>query len=347
MLLSKIRLIMFNKFISKKIWREIEKARNILLIFHPSPDADSVGGNLALYHALIKIGKNVTILSGDSEYPKNLLSLPGSDKVLPKNFFQINQNDYDLFIITDISDKKQISKKGSVSFSKKLKTIIIDHHFTNSKFAKINLVDVKAPATCQLIYNLFKVNKVKITKNIAACLFIGFYADTGGFKYFNTNYKTFLIASELTKIYPNFNKLIFELENSDQPDRLKFLSLMLGSINTYFSEKVAIASTDFETIQKNNISSDVVNGSDIANIVKSVVGWEIGISLIEYQPNLIKVSFRTRNPEKYDLTKISVALGGGGHKTAAGATLTDVSLSQAKNLLIAKICQVYPNIDKI
>jgi len=338
---------MFNKLISKKIWREIEKARNILLTFHPSPDADSVGSNLALYQVLSKMGKNVTVLAGDSEYPKNLLSLPGSDKVFPKNFFQIDQNNYDLFIITDISDKKQISKQGNVVISKKLKTIIIDHHPTNSKFAKINLVNDKAPATCQIIYDILKVNKIKITKNIAACLFIGLYADTGGFKYLNTNYKTYLIASELTKIYPSFNKLIFNLENSDQPDRLKFLSLMLGSINTYLSEKVAIASIDFETTQKNNISSDVINGSDIANMIKSVIGWEIGLSLIEIQPNLIKVSFRTRDSEKYDLTKISVALGGGGHKSAAGATINDMSLSQAKDLIIAKICQVYPKIDKI
>lgn len=347
MLLSKIRLIMINKFISKKIWRTIQKAQNILLILHPSPDADSVGSNLALYHALIKMDKNVTILSGDSEYPKNLLSLPGSNKILPKNFFQINQDNYDLFIINDISDKKQISKKGNVVISKKIKTIIIDHHGSNSKFANINLVDAKAPATCQLIYDLLKTNKIKINKNIAACLFIGLYADTGGFKYPNTTYKTFLIASELAKIYPSFNKLVFELENNDQPDRLKFLSLMLGSVNTYLSKKVAIASIEFDTIQKNNISNDVVNGSDIANTVKSVVGWEIGISLIEVQPNLIKVSFRTRDSQKYDLTKISVALGGGGHKSAAGTTLNDISLAQAKDLVITKICQVYPNIAKI
>lgn len=337
---------MFNKLISKKIWHQIQKANNILLTLHPSPDADSVGSNLALYHALIRMGKKITILGGDSEYPKNLLSLPGSDKIIPKNLFQINQNDYDLFIITDISDKKQISKQGDVVISKKLKTIIIDHHISNSKFANINLIDAKAPATCQLIYNLFKANKIKITKNIAACLFLGFYADTGGFKYPNTTYKTFSIASELVKLYPNFNKLIFELENNDDPDRLKFLSLMLGSVNTYLSGKVAIASVDFKTIEKNNISNHVVNGSDIANIVKSVIGWEIGISLIELQPNLIKISFRTRDSNKYDLTKISVALGGGGHKSAAGATLNNTSLPQAKDLLIAKLSQVYPKINK-
>lgn len=333
--------------IYKKIWREILKANNILLTLHPSPDADSIGSNLALYHALIKIGKNVTILGGDSEFPKNLLSLPGTNKIVPKNYFQIELKNYDLFIINDISDKKQISKKGEVRFPKNIKTINIDHHASNAKFANINLINSKSPATCQIIYDLLKINKIKLNKNIAACLFIGLYADTGGFKYIFTTYKTFLVASELAKIYPTFNNLVFELENNDDPDRLKFLSLMLGSVETYLSGKVAIASIDFETIKNNNISNNVVNGSDIANMVKSVVGWEIGISLIEYQPNLIKVSFRTRDSQKYDLTKISVALGGGGHRSAAGATINDISLSQAKNLLIAKLSQVYPKIDKI
>ena len=333
---------MIKKLIYKKIWTEIKKAKNILLTLHPSPDGDSIGSNLALYHALTKMGKKVTLLGGDSTFPNNFSKLPGAKNIIAKNFFQINPNDYDLFIIADISDEKRISKQGDMSIPKTLKTIVIDHHLSNTtKFANINLIDASSPATCQLLYWLLEFGKIKITKEIAACLFVGIYTDTGGFKYFNTNYKTFLIASELTKIYPNFNKLIFDLENSDQPDRLKFLSLMLGSINTYLSEKVAIASIEFDTIKKNNISSDVVNGSDIANIIKSVIGWEIGISLIELQPNLVKVSFRTRDSQKYDLTKISVALGGGGHKTAAGATLNNMSLSQAKELLIEKLNKVY------
>lgn len=332
---------------NKKIWKEIKKAKNILLTLHPSPDADSIGSNLALYHVLTKMGKKVTILGGDSEFPQNLLSLPGVNKILPKNFFQIETSDYDLFIITDISSEKQISKQGEVIIPKTLKTIIIDHHTSNLKFADINLVDSKSPATCQIVYEFLETEKIKISKSIAICLFIGIYTDTGGFKYLNTTSKTFEIAANLTKIYPDFNKTIFELENNDKPDRLKFLSIMLGSINTYFSGKVAVASVDFKTIEKNNINNSVVHGSDIANYVKSVVGWEIGISLIEAQPNLIKISFRTRDPQKYDLTKISVALGGGGHKSAAGVTLTDISLTKAKELLIEKLCQVYPNIDKI
>lgn len=332
---------MIKKLVYKKIWAEIKKAKNILLTLHPSPDGDSIGSNLALYHVLTKMGKKVTLLAGDSSFPNNFKNLPGVKNILAKNFFQINPDDYDLFIIADISDEKRISQKGVMSIPKTLKTIVIDHHISNTNFSNINLVDKKSPATCQSVYELLEFKKIKITKEIASCLFIGIYTDTGGFKYRDTTTKTFSIAASLTKIYPDFDKLIFELENNDNPDRLKFLSIMLNSVETYRSGEVAIASIDFDTIQKNNINNNVVNGSEIANMIKSVVGWDIGISLIEAQPNFIKISLRTRDAKKYDLSKLSLALGGGGHRSAAGAVLNNLSISQAKELVLDKIKQVY------
>ena len=330
---------------NKKIWNEIKKGKNILLCFHPSPDGDSIGSNLALYYALTKIGKNVTIISGDSELPKNLSTIPGINKVTSKNFFQINQDDFDTFIMLDIASPKQISRQGEVVISKNLRTIIIDHHASNPKFADINLVEPHAPATCQIIYDLFKENKIKITKNIAACLFVGLYTDTGGFKYVNTTYKTFLAAAYLSEIYPNFNQLIFDIENNENPDRLKFLSIMFSSVKTYLSGKVAIASIDFQTLKESNISSSVINGSEIANLVKSVTGWEIGVCMIEYQPNSVKINFRTRDSKKYDVSKISATVGGGGHKSAAGATINE-SLPKATEILLKNIKSLFPKIDE-
>ena len=330
---------------NKKIWSEIKKAKNILLNLHPSPDGDSIGSNLALFHALTKMGKKVTLLGGDSEFPKNFSTLPGVDKILPKNFFQINQDDYDLFIIADIASPNLISRQGEIVFNKNLKTIIIDHHKSNPKFADINLVDPKTPAACQLIYNLLQDNHVKITKKIASCLFVGIYTDTGGFKYVNTTYKTFLAVANLSKINPKFDRFIFEIENNDHPDRLKFLSLILGSVKTYLSGKVAIASLDFETIKESGISNSVINGSEVSNIVKSVTGWDIGISMIEYQSNCVKISFRTRDASKYDLSKILTSVGGGGHIAAAGATI-DGSLTDATDILLKNIKLIYPDLEK-
>jgi phosphoesterase RecJ-like protein len=159
--------------------------------------------------------------------------------------------------------------------------------------------------------------------------------------------KTLAIAANLAKIYPKFSKLIFDIENSDSPDRLKFISLMLGSIKTFCSNHVAIASLSYDEIISNNLSINAIGGySEIANMLKSVVSWDIAFTLVEVQPDFIKVSFRTRNSDLYDLSKIAVATkSGGGHKAAAGATL-NMSLEKAQELILSIIKKLYPKIDQ-
>ena len=336
------------KFTAKKVWREIDRSSKILLHIHPGPDADSVGSSLAMYHILKSLNKDVTLIQGDNDLPKNLITLPGSDKIIPKNIFQIDLDQYDLFLILDSSSLKQVSRLGTIKFPKKLKTICIDHHISSEKFANINFICPTSPATCQVLFEFLQLRKIKITNKIAACLFAGIYTDTGGFKYLNTTHKTLNIVSQLAKIYPQFTKLIFDIENTDEPDRLKLISILLGSIETYFNNTVAIASISFDQIEKNKLSSSSINGnSDVSNMIKSVVGWDIALTLTEIQPETVKISLRTRNSQKYDLAKIAVATkSGGGHKAAAGATL-NMSLSQAKETILAIIKKLYPKIGKI
>lgn len=330
-----------------RIWKEIDRSKKILLHLHPSPDGDCVGSALAFYHVLTDLGKEVTLIQGDSEFPKNLSSIPGSDKIIPKNIIQIDLSQYDLFIILDSSSIKQITKISGLKFPKKLHTIAIDHHQSNDKFAKLNLILPSYSSTAQLVYELLIYKKIKITPKIAACIYVGIYTDTGGFRYFNPTFKTFNIASQLAKIYPKFPKLIFDIENNDSPDRLKFISLLLGSVETFFSNHVAVAKISYENITQNNLNINAIGGySEIANTVKAVTGWNIAFTLVEIQPEVVKVSFRTRNSEVYDMSKIALATkGGGGHKAAAGATL-NMSLDQARDLILSIIKKLYPKIDQ-
>jgi len=335
------------KILSKKIWREIDRSSNILLHLHPGPDGDCVGSALALYHSLKSLGKNVTIIGGDSEFPRNLSTLPGADKIIPKNFFQTDLSKFDLFIILDSSSPHQISRNGKITFPKNLKTIIIDHHLSSEKFAKINLVLPKYSSTSQIVYELLQLKKIKISKNAAACLFAGIYTDTGGFKYFNPNYKTFEVASNLAKIYPKFAQLIFDIENNCSPEHLQFIGLALNSIERHFLDRVVFSSVSYEDIQKNELTSESINNSsEVTNMLKSVTGWEIAATFIEFQPNITKVNFRTRDSLNYDLSKIAVATGaGGGHRAAAGATIQK-NLPDSKEFILKIIKKIYPKIDK-
>ncbi len=329
--------------IHSQIKSAIAASSHILLHLHPHPDADSAGSALAFYHFLKSLKKKVTLISGDNNLPANLQSLPGSNKITPKNFFQIDLSKYDLFIILDSSAPDQISKIAPVVFPPHLKTIVIDHHASNQAYGNLNLIDKNSPATCQVVYELFKKLKAKITPAIAACLLAGLHTDTGGYKYPPTTASTFTAAAELSQIYPKFTKIIFEIENNDTPDNLKFLGLILNHIETHFSDHVAIASLSFEEIKNSGLNPDQIP-SGISNMLKSVVGWEIGISMIESQPNKVDVSMRTRDSHKYDLSQITVATGfGGGHKAAAGATIP-LSLSNAKKLVLECIQKLHPDL---
>mgnify|MGYP001613095585 CR=1 FL=1 len=236
------------------IWEGIQKSKNVLLHCHPSPDPDSIGSALAMMHILKTLGKNPTVIMGDSAPPSSFKILPGSEKIELINFFQVNLSKFDTFIILDTSSPEQISKKGPVDLPKTLNTIIIDHHKSNKEFAKINLVDTNYPAVCQIIYDLLKEWKIEISPDVALCLFTGIYTDTGGFQYQPTDSSTFSAASELVKINPNFSQAIFELENNNEPGQIFYKGLALSSLELYFNKQLALSAVPYEELQKKGVN---------------------------------------------------------------------------------------------
>ena len=332
------------KKLAPAIWSEIQKANSILLHCHPSPDADSVGGVLGMMHVLKKLNKQVTVIIGDSEAPSSLSCLPGYDQILLKNWFQIDLSNFDLFISQDSSSLSQVSRLGEVKFPDSMRVVVIDHHDTNTKYGHINLVEPEYPAVCQMDYELFKEWQVEINPDSAICLFLGMYTDTGGFKYLGTTPATFNAAAELSNINPDFHKVIFELENNNSPEQVRFMGLSLSCIELYFSGKVAIAAVSHDQLVKFGIKKIHTEKVDISNILKSVKGWEVGIRFTEAEPHQVTLSMRTRDPEKFDVGKIASATGfGGGHKAASGANIP-MSFEEAKKHLLSSIQTAYPDL---
>ncbi|HEY4504120.1 MAG TPA: bifunctional oligoribonuclease/PAP phosphatase NrnA [Candidatus Paceibacterota bacterium] len=310
--------------VSVEIKREIDKAKSIILHCHPSPDPDSVGSVLAMKFGLEQLGKKVTAIQGDSEIPNAFMHFPGAGDIVKKNFGQIDLRDFDLFIILDASSPEMISQIKIPTFPLSIRTIVIDHHATNKSYADINLIDISSPATALILFQLFRAWKINITPEIATNLFVGIYTDTGGFRYSPTDYADYRVlqsASELAKIAPDFTKTIFIMENSNKKESVYFQALALNSIKTFHNENLVISFVSNKELKNKNINDDSIAVHSISNILKSVVGWNIAVSMIEREPNIVKISCRTRDSQKYDVSKLASALGGGGHKVAAGATL--------------------------
>jgi|CXWL01.1.fsa_nt_gi phosphoesterase RecJ-like protein len=325
----------------------IKKSKHILLHCHPYPDPDSIGSVLATSSVLKKMGKIVTPIIGDSRYPDNLTSLPNREWLVLKKYSEIDLSQFDLFIILDSSSPSQVTQLTDVVFPKNLKTVVIDHHRTNKGFGDMNLIDTESSSTSQILYDLFKIWGIKIDSDEAICLLLGIYADTGGFKYQNANYETLMVASELAKIYPNYHKFVFDLDNYRQPVELEMMGLALTSIEKYFNEKVVFSVIPYEDLKKRGISKESAMEGLIGNTLRSVMGWDLVASLVEAEPNVVTVSLRTRDESSFDVSKIAMAIGekGGGHKGAAGTTLR-LPMDAAKIALVDKIGEVFPVLNK-
>ncbi len=317
--------------------KEINQSKKILLHCHPSSDPDSVGSALAMKLALESLNKDVVLIQGDDAIPK-AFDFPGVETIVPKSYFDIDLSLFDLFISLDSSTKNMISNKGEIIFPDNLRVIVIDHHKSNTNYGHINFVDSSYSSTAQLLFDLFKEIKINFNHDIALNIFMGMYSDTGGFKYGNVNSNTFKIASELLSYAPDFTKTIFTLDNSNRKQRLIFEGLALSSIKEFCNGKLAIASVSYVEITKNDIKKDDIISGSISNQLKSVIGYDIGVVLLEEEKGVVKMSIRTRDSDKYDLSKLAVALGGGGHQAAAGARLkTDINDALNKVVENAKL----------
>lgn len=331
------------KTIHKKaplILAEIKKAKHILLHCHPSADPDSVGSALAMKFAIEQLGRKVILIKGDNDIPEEFV-FPGIETIINKNFFEIDINDFDLFIILDSGSKDMISKEKEVIFPDSLMTVVIDHHVSNKGYGKINCIESAYPATSQILFHLFKEMNIEIDHDIALNLFMGIYADTGGLKYPLTTSETFKIVGELVSLAPEFTKTISIMENSKTKEDLIFLSLALASLKTYFSDRFALASITYEEFLENKINPDLCSPSEISTLFRTVKTFDISVCLTEVKPNIIKINFRSKDSIRFDVSKIAVAIGGGGHKAASGAHMKNITIPEAIDLVVKKAKEIY------
>jgi len=317
-----------DKKVSRKIFSEIKKAKRILLALHVSPDADSVSSVLAMSLVLERLGKKVKIISF-SQIPGRLLYIPGTEKVKILDFAKEKFLEFDLFIALDSAQERMITRSSyPKNFPKNFKVINIDHHFTNTKFGDINLVSIIS-STAELLYELFKFWKVKIDKKMADLLLLGIVADTGSFQYPMTSRETFLVGAELLQKGASLNETVLYLFRSYNLKTLKYWGKVLQNLKQDKGGKFVWSKISRKEKEKLGIDPSEIEGA--ASLFCPVInGTEFGIILLE-EDGLIRGSLRSRT--NFDVSKIAVEFGGGGHREAAGFSL-NMSLKEAEKKVL-------------
>lgn len=304
----------------------LQDVDDVLILCHKNPDGDTIGSAAAMQWALQQMGKRSAVLCNDPIHPRYAymeLEL-FEDQFVPQ------------FIIAVDVAGLQLFGDDVVGYGERA-DLCIDHHPSNSGYAKALLLDGEAASATELLYELFIRMGIQITPRIADCLYTGLATDTGCFKFANTTAKTHLVAAKLMELgadYETLNPLLFE---SKSRSRLDIERRALENLRYYYGGRCAVVALTREEIEKSGADNTDLEG--ITAIPRMIEGVEVGITLRQQPVGSYKVSVRTARG--VDACAIASRLGGGGHKQAAGCEI----LGGMKNSVDALLAETAKELD--
>ena len=295
----------------------------ILILTHRSPDGDTIGSGYALAMALRKLGKSVKVDCTDP-FPEKYSYF--TDKLEKLEF------DEEFVVSVDIADTKLLGEKLS-DYADKI-DLCIDHHGSNTKYAKEYYVEASAAAAAQVIAKLIRLMNVDFDKDIANAIYTGITTDTGCFRYTNVTAETHRIAADMIDCGAEsgmINRLMFETKSRS---RLEIERRVMDSIQFYLDGRCAIAYATIDMMKESGAVDNDMEG--VSSLPRQIEGVMAGITLREKNNGKFKVSVRTT--DELDASAICADFGGGGHKAAAGCMITG-TLNEAIEQIIEVVRQ--------
>ncbi len=298
----------------KQIENRVKESKNILLISHRKPDADTLGTAIALKIWLD--GENKPCELACIDKPNSRFGfLPFINDFKQK----FDLNSYDLIFIVDsgASYMTNFHLKYENLFNSGIPIINIDHHASNDNFGEVNIVDCNAASTTVILYRIFKYLNIPLTEQISTCLLAGIYSDTGSFMHSNTNNEVFKISSELVQNGARVAEICRRLFKNNSVSTLKLWGKVLEEANVTDKGVVisVISEDDYMTVR-----ADPNELSGVIDYLNMVPDTKFAVLINEDRKGNVKGSLRTRNKE-VDLSRIAAVFGGGGHPKASGFSI--------------------------
>lgn len=299
------------------IARYLETHDNFEILTHAYPDGDTLGSGFALCMALQQIGKNARVIT--TNIPSKFLYLLNGVK---QQMFEA-----ETIISTDVAADSLLGSNMGNYMGRV--DVCIDHHGSNTFTAKHKFVDEFAAANCEIIYKLLIGMNIKITEEIANCLYTGISTDTGCFRYTNTTAETMRVAAELMECGCDtayINKVMFETKSKE---KIQLEHAVYDTIEYCANCRCAIICTTLDMLKRLDVGDDEMEG--LASIPRQIEGVLIGITMREKEGGFFKISVRTN--DNINASDFCSQFGGGGHPAAAGCTI-EGSLETVRSKLI-------------
>jgi bifunctional oligoribonuclease and PAP phosphatase NrnA len=296
-----------NNPISGEIKNRLADAKKVVIASHVRPDGDAIGSLLGLGLALQDAGKTVEMVLTDGT-PSSFKFLEGSNLVKKEA-----SGDHDTFITVDCADLK---RTGKVFENFGQPDINIDHHITNEKFGKLNLIEGDEVATAAILTNYLPAWGLVITKPIAAALLTGILTDTLGFRTSNITPEALRQAAQLMEIGVDLPEIYMQALVRKSFPAAKYWGAGLASLES----KNGIVWATLKLTDRKSAGYGGNDDADLINMISAIDGNKVGMVFVEQSNNHVKISWRALQPG-IDVSPIAKYFNGGGHAAAAGADI--------------------------
>ena len=307
-----------------RIVEAIRARQRFVLSSHSRPDGDSIGSQLAMAYALRAMGKQAEAVNADPAAPP-LMAFPGVPDI---RVAPAVEGEFDAAIIMECGDLKRTGVTGLERFF----VINIDHHPGNSGYGDINWFDASAAACAEMVYEVVRALGVPLTKEIATHVYLAILTDTGSFHYSGISPRTFAICKECVEAGVDPVIVARNVYDSNNMGRLKLFGAVLGAMQIDRTGRIAIVYVDREMAQTAGGTYEDTEG--LVNLPLTVKEIEAVVFFKQEQGDEYRVSLRSKGD--IDIGVVAKEYGGGGHKNAAGATITG-PIEELRKALVEKI----------
>lgn len=301
----------------------------LILVTHENPDGDALGSLVAMQRLLTALGKDSLMFIARSEFPLpyeyRFLPLAGHVSDAPEDLEERKVVFLDCGNV-DRNPAAEVLLKRSGR-----RTVNIDHHHDNTRFADVNHVDPAASCTAEIVWDLMHELEVELTPSIAEALYVGLITDTGCFMYENTGPRAHQMAAELIDAGVDVHAMYQRIYEGIPFGRLALLARGLTHVERYDDGRLTITQLTAEDFEQTGAEESYTEG--VVDHLRAVRGTALAAVVRDRLvapgeavegdggARVRKVSLRSSDM-RVDASAIARQQQGGGHRLAAGFSTT-------------------------
>jgi len=297
----------------ERVLDALRTGERFVLLTHEHPDGDALGSLTAMHGILSALGKDALMFVSSAEFPLpyeyRWMDLAGVTSDVP--------DDVEGRTIVFL-DCGNIDRNPVEAFRREGAEILnIDHHHDNTRFGTVNLVVEDASCTAEIVWDLMRSLGVAPTREIAESLYVGLITDTGRFMYENTGAVAHVMAAELIEAGVDVTRIYRRIYEGWPEPKLRLFALALTRTSRYCGGALTMTQLSAEDFRQTGAEESYTEG--IVDRLRAVDGTKVAVLARELLDGSgrWKVSLRSADGD-VDVSVISRAGGGGGHKAAAG-----------------------------